>query len=40
MARLLGYESYADLSMVTKMAGNLENVKTMIASLFVVGKKK
>jgi len=40
MARLFGYESYADLRTVTKMAGILENVKTKIASLFVGGKKK
>jgi len=39
LAKLLGYDSFANFSMVTKMAGNLENVKTMIASLFVVGKK-
>ena len=32
-AIVLGYHNYAEMSMVTKMAANVENVKTMIASL-------
>ncbi len=36
-AALLGYASFADLSMDTKMAANVENVHTMIASLLSRG---
>ena len=32
-AIVLGYQNYAEMSMVTKMASNVDNVKTMIASL-------
>ena len=28
-----GYRTYAEMSMVTKMAGNVENVTSMIASM-------
>lgn len=32
-AIVLGYNNYAEMSMVTKMANNVENVKTMIAAM-------
>ena len=38
VASTLGYASFADLSMDTKMASNTENVHTMIASLLARGK--
>lgn len=39
-AKLLGYSSYAEMSMETKMAGSIENVRAMIASLQVRSKPK
>jgi len=32
-ALLLGYHNYADMSMVTKMAGSVDNVQTLLAAL-------
>uniref|UniRef100_A0A1B6FE92 oligopeptidase A n=1 Tax=Cuerna arida TaxID=1464854 RepID=A0A1B6FE92_9HEMI len=37
-ARLLGYESYAHLSMETKMAGTLENVQQTLGNMLKVAK--
>jgi Zn-dependent oligopeptidase len=36
----LGYSNYAEMSMETKMATNIENVHTMIASLLGKGETK
>lgn len=36
-ASLLGFESFAAMSMETKMAGSVEKVKTMITSLLARG---
>jgi Zn-dependent oligopeptidase len=36
-ASLLGFDSFAAMSMETKMAGSVEAVKTMIASLLSRG---
>ncbi|ODM94287.1 putative cytosolic oligopeptidase A [Orchesella cincta] len=39
-AKLLGFDSYAEMSMKTKMAGSLDTVRTMLATLFSVAKPK
>ena len=36
-ANLLGFDDYAAMSMETKMAGSLENVKKLLASLLTRG---
>jgi Zn-dependent oligopeptidase len=36
-ASLLGFDSFAAMSMETKMAGSVETVKTMISSLLARG---
>lgn len=38
-SKLLGFENYSDMSMQTKMAGNVDNVRAMLATLFTSGKK-
>lgn len=38
IATLLGYKTFADMSMETKMAGSVENVKTLINTLFEKAK--
>lgn len=38
LARLLGFETFAHLSMKTKMAGSVDNVKAMITTLHVKSK--
>ncbi|KAK4315963.1 hypothetical protein Pmani_012839 [Petrolisthes manimaculis] len=38
-AQLLGYENFGQMSMETKMAGSVENVMSMITSLFAKAKK-
>lgn len=37
-AKLLGYDKYTDLSMETKMAGNLQNVYHTLDTLLKIGK--
>ena len=37
-AKLLGYQSFADMSMETKMAGSVDNVKTMLENLLDTAK--
>lgn len=37
-AKLIGFESYTDMSMETKMAGKVDTVKAMIATLLLNGK--
>jgi len=36
-AKLLGYESFADMSMQTKMAGKVDTVRSMVATLLLKG---
>jgi oligopeptidase A len=36
-AKLIGFESYTDMSMQTKMAGKVDTVKAMIATLLLKG---
>jgi oligopeptidase A len=36
-AKLLGFESFADMSMETKMAGKLDTVRAMVATLLLKG---
>lgn len=37
-AKLLGYKTYADFSMETKMAANVENVYHVLDNLLTTGK--
>ncbi|CAL8109986.1 unnamed protein product [Orchesella dallaii] len=39
-AKLLGFENYVEMSMQTKMAGSLDTVRTMLATLFTSAKPK
>lgn len=38
-AKLLGFDSFAHMSMQTKMAGSVETVKAMIATLLLKGEE-
>jgi Zn-dependent oligopeptidase len=35
---LLGYDTFVDMSMETKMAGDVGTVQSMIATLLITGK--
>ena len=38
LAKILGYESYAHVSMETKVAGSVENVQNILDSFLEKGK--